>query len=211
MNNKFKLGLILYLLLTYTSAYGNDEICTGYLKSKTPEVTLKNLKSDANPAAQFCVAAMYYKGIGVKKDRSQALKWIQKSAAQGYAPAQTNLGLSYFTGEGVKLDQVEAYKLFLKAAQQNYAWAQYYLGEAHLEGNGIDKNTIEAIKWFKKAADQQIKEIKRQVQPYKSSQKHLAGRKRLVILKECCSFSMIQEDRTPMNHISLDKQISSTI
>jgi TPR repeat protein len=37
------------------------------------------------------------------------VKWWQKSAAQGNAPAQHVLGLSYATGEGVTKDYVTAY------------------------------------------------------------------------------------------------------
>lgn len=37
-----------------------------------------------------------------------ALKWLSRAAEQGYAPAQTLLGLMKFTGLGVKQDQAEA-------------------------------------------------------------------------------------------------------
>jgi TPR repeat protein len=37
-------------------------------------------------------------GQGLPKDQAAAVKWLQKSAAQGNAPAQHVLGLSHATG-----------------------------------------------------------------------------------------------------------------
>ena len=44
---------------------------------------------------------MYEKGKGVKQDYNKAVKWYTKSAEQGYADAQCNLGYMYSHGEGV--------------------------------------------------------------------------------------------------------------
>ena len=38
--------------------------------------------------AQYNLGLMYYNGLGVKKDVSEALKWIRESAQQGYEKAQ---------------------------------------------------------------------------------------------------------------------------
>jgi TPR repeat protein len=38
----------------------------------------------------------------VLKDDKQAVYWYQKAADQGYAEAQSNLGVAYTIGEGVK-------------------------------------------------------------------------------------------------------------
>lgn len=114
--------------------------------------------SDPHPEAQFCVAAMYYEGIGVKKDIFKAVEWVQKSAAQGYPRAQTNLGIAYLNGDGIELNQHKAYQWILKAAQQGYDRAEYYLGGLYYEGKGVDRNIIEAIKWFKKATEQNFEE-----------------------------------------------------
>jgi TPR repeat protein len=42
-------------------------------------------------------------------DAAEAAKWWRKAADQGYAYAQSNLGVSYATGIGVAKDWVEAY------------------------------------------------------------------------------------------------------
>jgi hypothetical protein len=38
----------------------------------------------------------------VLKDYKQAVYWYQKAAAQGYAEAQSNLGIAYAFGKGVR-------------------------------------------------------------------------------------------------------------
>ena len=151
------LGIIFCLVLSGMSVFGADETCDKYLNDN-PEIVLQSLKTNSTSEAQLCVGAIYYKGIGVKKDIHEAVKWIQKAANQGNPIAQTNLGVSYLLGEGIELDKGKAYEWFLKAAQQDYARAQYYVGGMHFEGNGIDRNVIEAIKWFKKASDKNYKE-----------------------------------------------------
>jgi TPR repeat protein len=56
----------------------------------------------------------------VTKDAAEAVKWYRKAAEQGFAQAQSNLGVCYVNGEGVTKDYVEAYKwLSLASAQGN--------------------------------------------------------------------------------------------
>jgi hypothetical protein len=153
MKRAMQIGIFSFQLFACMSVYADHEVCTKYLNSKTLEQTLQALRNNPNSEAQLCIAAMYYKGIGVKKNISIAVKWTQKSAAQGNPIAQTNLGIFYLKGEGIKQDKAKAYQWLLRAAQKDYAEAQYYLGGLYYEGNGVDKNIIEAVKWFKKAAD----------------------------------------------------------
>jgi hypothetical protein len=53
-----------------------------------------------------------------QKNYAEALRLYQKSANQGYAPAQYNLGLLYEFGYGVKQDKAEARRWYQKAAAQ---------------------------------------------------------------------------------------------
>ncbi len=52
------------------------------------------------------------------KDKAEAIKWYRKSAEQGFANAQCELGDCYANGRGVPKDEVEAYKWFLLAGAQ---------------------------------------------------------------------------------------------
>ena len=84
--------------------------------------------------AQFCLAFMYKHGYGVKESRSEAKKWYKKSAEQGYAPAQNNLGVLYVRRAEVAEDKStflenfeKAEKWFKMAADQRYPLAQFNL------------------------------------------------------------------------------------
>lgn len=67
---------------------------------------------------------MYEHGKGVEKDYAEAVKWYWKSAEQGAAWAQNNLGVMYENGRGVKKDKNEAENWLHKAARQGHSGAQ---------------------------------------------------------------------------------------
>ena len=64
---------------------------------------------------------MYDKGQGVTQDYKEAVKWYRKSAEQGIAEAQFNLGLMYGNGEGVIQDDVYAHMWWNIAASSGLA------------------------------------------------------------------------------------------
>lgn len=53
--------------------------------------------------AQHVLAHMYFRGAGVDKDVVKAQEWLEKSAAQGFMPAQADLGAwCYLQGDDQK-------------------------------------------------------------------------------------------------------------
>ena len=52
---------------------------------------------------------MYVTGRGVDRDDKEAMKWYRRSAEQGYASAQLNLGYLYDAGLGTQEDDVRAH------------------------------------------------------------------------------------------------------
>lgn len=56
-------------------------------------------------------------GVGVPKDKAEAVKWYRKAADQGNADAQYYLGMMYELGSGVAIDLPEALKWYRQAAQ----------------------------------------------------------------------------------------------
>ena len=58
---------------------------------------------------------MYVLRYGVEQDYKKAIEWYEKSAIQGYAKAQYNLGAVYGNGEGVRQDKKRAKEWFGKA------------------------------------------------------------------------------------------------
>lgn len=71
---------------------------------------------------------MYYTGLNVTRNYSEAIKWYQKAAEQGIASAQYKLGYMYDYGQGISQNRVEAAKWYKKAAEQENVDAQYRLG-----------------------------------------------------------------------------------
>ena len=76
----------------------------------------------AGPIVRF---RLYFYGVGVPKDSTQALKWYRQAAGSGDAVAQYNLGFMHHDGEGVPKDTEQTVQWYRKAAQQGFAEAQY--------------------------------------------------------------------------------------
>jgi len=112
---------------------------------------LQSLKSDAdagNALAQYELANRYEK---MNSDLKAAQYW-QKSAEQGYAPAQAAFGSALGRGVGVGMDISNAITWYRKAAEQDYPVAEYAMGNFYAEGKGVALDLDQAVQWWKKAA-----------------------------------------------------------
>ncbi|MGK8946514.1 tetratricopeptide repeat protein [Haemophilus influenzae] len=103
--------------------------------------------------AQGGLGMMYERGLGVKQDGVEAVKWFRKAAEQGNAKAQNGLGMMYRGRLGIKQDYFKAVKWYRKAAEQGYGGAQVMLGFSYLSGKGVQVNKSLAKEWFGKACD----------------------------------------------------------
>jgi hypothetical protein len=116
--------------------------------------------------------------IGPGFDAQSAIKWFEQAARNGYAPAQTNLGVIfangwgtgqdygkatsaqtnlgylYDRGLGVEQNPVTAFTLYRKAAEKGNAMAQNNLADLYLRGVGVAQNDGAAFRWFQRAAQQ---------------------------------------------------------
>ena len=93
---------------------------------------------------------MYEKGLGIVQDYQQAFAWYQKAANQGFAGAQSNLGMMYYTGQGVAQNHQQAVAWWQKAANQGDIEAQYNLGNIYI----IAQDHQKAIAWWQKVLAQ---------------------------------------------------------
>ena len=64
---------------------------------------------------------------------------LRKTATQGNADAQCNLGLMYYNGEGVPQNKAEAIRWYRLSAKQGLVQAQNNLGLMYSEGQGVHK------------------------------------------------------------------------
>ena len=102
-------------------------------------------------AAQMCQKGKEYYD---KKQYSEAVPCLRKSAQQGNADAQYLLGKCYFNGWGVTEDESQAAAWWRKAAEQGYAEAQCALGICYSNGIGVTQDYTQAVAWYRKAAEQ---------------------------------------------------------
>ena len=99
----------------------------------------------SDPVQQFNLAMK----IGTS-NAAEAFQWLDRSATQGYSPAQFRLGQCYELGQGTTQNVGEALKWYFKSAKQGNALAQYNLGLLYEQAG----NQKEAVHWLVQAAHQ---------------------------------------------------------
>jgi TonB family protein len=100
--------------------------------------------------AQYKLGVLYLNGQGVKQDRDEASKWLQKAAAQGSADAQEAMGVLMAPRANYPGDSALAASWFRQAAEQGKPLSQYFLAML-LRTKGKDD---EAVVWLRKAVAQ---------------------------------------------------------
>ena len=120
------------------------------IDAKTADVA----SAPAKAVDQYELALKYASGDGVPRDDSIAIDWYLKSAGQGFAPAQFNLGYIFLHGVGTETNAPEALKWFGAAAEQGLPVAQFNLGVMYKLGDGVPKNLDKAFRWTLAAAEQ---------------------------------------------------------
>ena len=81
---------------------------------------LEGLANLGEPRAQYDLAVLYDKGLGLPQSDAEAVRWYTRAAEQGDVRAQYNLGLMYMNGQGVEPNLVLAYYwMSLSIAQGN--------------------------------------------------------------------------------------------
>ncbi len=110
-----------------------------------PQYTYATLHEKWQPAAaagdadaQYKLAALYLAGIGVSRDRNEALNWLEKAAAQNHAAAQYQLGRLYDSLNSSFRNPVKAREWWEKASALGNADAQNALALKYAIGYLID-------------------------------------------------------------------------
>jgi localization factor PodJL len=102
--------------------------------------------------AQFRLASLYEKGLGVRKNPSEARRLYLAAAAAGHAKAMHNLAVLYTHGIDAAPDYAAAVEWFRKAASYGTVDSMYNLGILYARGTGIERDLVESHKWFALAA-----------------------------------------------------------
>jgi len=132
---------------------------TGSWANDTADIRKKAESGDA--AAQFELAQYYVSEADKARSQKRALRdqkrafdWYSRSAEQGFAEAQFNLGRMYVLGQGVDQDISQGMDWQVRAAEQGLAEAQFEIGLQYLSGAVLEQNSESALDMFNKAANQ---------------------------------------------------------
>ena len=102
---------------------------------------LEKTAKQGDAIAQYEVGICYLEGKGVAQDYKKAAQWLVKSMNQGNEDARAKFH-SFWSKE------------LEKTAKQGDAIAQYEVGICYLEGKGVAQDNEKATKWLKKSMDQ---------------------------------------------------------
>lgn len=100
---------------------------------------------------------MCAQGCGTARDEQAARAWLEKAAAQGYVPAQRQLGLILArggSGPGEAKDETAAADWLRRAAEQGDAVAQFNLAVMYAHGIGVAPDRAQALQGYRLAARQ---------------------------------------------------------
>eukprot|EP00322_Chrysochromulina_rotalis_P023674 CAMPEP_0115829304 /NCGR_PEP_ID=MMETSP0287-20121206/1029_1 /TAXON_ID=412157 /ORGANISM="Chrysochromulina rotalis, Strain UIO044" /LENGTH=352 /DNA_ID=CAMNT_0003282565 /DNA_START=27 /DNA_END=1084 /DNA_ORIENTATION=- len=126
---------------------------SGYPRNATKAAEYYQLAAEQGSAAsQSKLGRMLLAGEGVPQDKEAGLRWVERSAAQGHAPAEYTMGIACQNGDAIGGLKAAA-SWFLRAAEAGISAAQYELGVAYINGDGVQAG-MEAVGagWLQKAA-----------------------------------------------------------
>jgi hypothetical protein len=105
-----------------------------------------------DPAVWHALGNAYNSRMGTQRDPEQAIKWLQRAAEAGHAPAMVSLGLRLLHPKPAA-DAAAAIQWFRKAAENGYDGGMVCLGFSYREGDGVPCDHAEAVRWFIKAVE----------------------------------------------------------
>ncbi|EED32342.1 Sel1 domain protein repeat-containing protein [gamma proteobacterium NOR5-3] len=111
--------------------------------------------SNGSPLAQYRLAMQFFSQFdhtGDPGDLRKAHNLLQKSANQGHAQAQAELGNSYLAGRGVVQDFPLAADWYQQAAKNGVPQAMYELGKMARSGWGMEQSIVDAYVWLNLAS-----------------------------------------------------------
>ncbi|MEM5516006.1 peptidoglycan-binding protein [Henriciella sp. AS95] len=115
---------------------------------------VRRAAEDGQPAAQYRLAKLHEKGLGVPRDLAMARQWTERAAEGGNVKAMHDLAVYYAEGDGGSQSYAAAAEWFRKAADYGLTDSQYNLAVLYEAGLGISPSKSEALYWYEVAARQ---------------------------------------------------------
>ena len=136
----FRSSLGFFLMLASATSLAGTDIWQTLFKEKLREAT------QGNSNAQFDVGTMYQNGRGTRADRSKAIEWFRKAAAQNNEQAASRLELLQSNEARFSKERARAEKGDVES--------QYNLANMYTTGVGVEIDPKKANIWYEKAASQ---------------------------------------------------------
>lgn len=129
-----------------------EKFCGGYLE-------YKKAADKGHAAAQYKYGYILSRGLYGEVNVKKGMRYIRRSAMQGYPPAVTETARGYYYGFGFTRNLKRAVKEWEKGAKMGIGEAAYYLGLAYYKGEGVKKDEKKAEKFFILAKNDGFKEF----------------------------------------------------
>src|SRR5215471_4094648 len=114
---------------------------------QAPTSDIREAAATGSAQAQFTLANDDFRARYMTLDYAEMLTWCRKSAAQGFAPAENQLGTMYENNIGVPQNYKRAATYYRLAANQGFAPAQYNLAALYEAGHGVHRDYKQALIW----------------------------------------------------------------
>lgn len=110
--------------------------------------------ANSSAVSDYELGMAYALGNTLEQDDAKAFEHFNRSAQEGYAPAQYRLGVAYANGDGTEKDPARAVEWYGKSAGQGHSAAQRSLALVHLNGlEDIAPNKPLALAWYNLLAE----------------------------------------------------------
>lgn len=124
-------------------------------RSNTAFLSPLETRKLGNPKVPTDFSPLHANDLAVKYDRGQALRWIPRTAAEGYPPAQRDRHYLLITASGAKQDRPQAVRYFGPAAGQGLPPAEVNFHPiAYSCGRGVARDQSTALYCARRAAKQ---------------------------------------------------------
>ena len=109
-----------------------------------------------DPAAQTLVAEILDRGLGVRRNREQAMFWYEQAANGGDPTGMFKYAILLMEKSGSKEDRAKADALMKKSANLGNASAQFNYGQVLVADSPGEKGLRDALPYYEKSAEQGI-------------------------------------------------------
>jgi hypothetical protein len=92
------------------------------------------------------------KGVGLKKDSAEGIKWLERSAKGGNPQAMNTYALKSRAANPNKVDST-SFLWLLSSAQLGNVHAMFNVSNGYMTGRGVEKDTIKGLEWMIKSAE----------------------------------------------------------